>query len=181
MAIEELIVVVPPPSAPVEAGPLERKVEVERALGTALPDELYDLGLRYGSGRFGGEIEVFNPFSKKYLEKVKMVNDCYRGLKEAEGDDLIPYDIYPKIPGLFPWGTTTNGHSMFWLTEGIPNKWPLVLLRNDEMEFETLQMQMTTFLANVFKGPMPCVLWDVEWQTEYLVGKPFQPLQPNEF
>jgi hypothetical protein len=180
MAIQELIAVVPPPSAPVDAGPVERINEVEKAVGIHLPDDLYQFSLCYGSGRFAGEIEVFNPFSKKYLESVNMVAECYRGLKQAEGDNFIPYDIFPKSPGLLPWGDTMNGHVMFWLTEGEPKKWPTVLLRTGEMEFETLQMQMTTFLTKVFKGPMPCVLWEVEWQTECLVGKPFQPLQPSE-
>jgi hypothetical protein len=122
MAIEELIAVVPPPLAPLEAGPMERRNEVEKALGVILPDDLYELGLRYGSGRFANEIEVFNPFSKKYLENVDMVSECYRGLKQAEGDDFIPYDIFPKSPGFLPWGDTMNGDVLFWLTEGEPSE-----------------------------------------------------------
>jgi hypothetical protein len=180
MAMQELVAVVPPPAAPVETRPVGRKNEIEKALGIVLPEDLYELGLHYGSGRFADELEVFNAFSTKYLEKVDMVNGCYRQLKQGEGDDFVPYDIFPKSPGLFPWGVTTSGHVMFWLTEGEPNSWRTVLLRTGEMEFEAVQTQMTTFLADVFKGPMPCVLWEVEWQMENLVGKPFHSFQPDE-
>jgi hypothetical protein len=181
MAIEELMAVVTPPSAPIEAGPMERRNEVEKALGIVLPDDLYEIAMRYGSGRFAGGIEVFNPFSKKYLEYVNMVTGCYRELKQAEGDDFIPYDIFPKSPGFFPWGGSWDGFVMFWHTEGKPNEWPTVLVVGRQADvYEKLQMQMTTLLAKIFKEPMPCVLWDVKWQMENLVGKPFQPLQPYE-
>jgi hypothetical protein len=86
----------------------------------------------------------------------------FRDLKRAEGDQFIPYDIYPKSPGLLVWGSDVNGHMMFWLTEGQPEKWPLVLMTVDG-QFEQLQMSTTTFLARVFSGAMECILWDKEW------------------
>jgi hypothetical protein len=177
MAIEDLIAVVSPPWAPVDAGPTGRRIEVERALGIALPDEIYELGLRYGSGTFADEIEVFNPFSKDYLEKVNEVTACYRELKQAEAEEFVPYDIFPTSPGFFPWGASVNGHVMFWLTEGKPNEWPTALVVGREANvYEVFRMAMTTLLAKVFQEPMPCVLWDAEWQMANLVGKPFRPL-----
>jgi hypothetical protein len=180
MAIDELIAVVPPPPAPFEAGPAERRPEVERALGVVLPDDVCEVGLHYGSGMFAGELEVFNPFSVKYLEQVEMVSACYRQLKQAEDEEAIPYDIFPKAHGLLPWGVTGNGHVMFWVTRGEANQWLTVLLRSGEMDFQELHAPITSFLARVFVGPMPCVLWEVEWQVENFVGKAFQPLGPSE-
>jgi len=175
MALADLVLAVKPPSAPNAAGPLDRKADVERALNIALPNEIYELALMYGSGEFGNEIEVLNPFANDYIDKVNMISKCYTELKVAEGDEFIPYDIFPKMPGLYPWGTTSNGHCMFWLCKDHPSSWPLVLLRSGEMLFQELRMDVTTFLENVFTKPTPCVLWEVEWQSTYLLGKGFSP------
>src|SRR5258708_26087404 len=86
MSIEELVAVVPPPDQPNESGPLEAISAVESALGTSLPKDVVDFGIRYGTGMFADTVEVFNPFSSKYLESVREVSDLYRDLKRAEGD-----------------------------------------------------------------------------------------------
>jgi hypothetical protein len=128
-----------------------------------LPKEIVDFGKRYGTGMFGDNVEVFNPFSSKYLQHVETFRDCYCDLKRTEGDEFIPYAIYPQNPGLLVCGSDVNGHSMFWLTEGPPDEWPLVLMSRHDNSFERLEMSLTTFLAKVFSGAIDCVLWDREW------------------
>lgn len=178
MAIEELITAVPPPSSPVDVGPLDRRTEIEVALGTALPDDLFALATTYGSGRFPGGIEVFNPFSEKYLEKVTLVAECYQALKAAEGGDFVPYDMFPSPQGYLPWGESWAGFVFCWQTVGSPAEWPTVLLVGRQPDtFELVRVQMTAFLAKAFSQPMNCVLWDVEWQKENLIGKSFEPEQ----
>lgn len=175
MAIHELLAVVPPPSEPFNGGPAERRHFIEKALGTALPDDFLELALRYGTGRFCGEIQVFNPFSDDYLEVVERIADLYRDLKKAEGETCVPFSIFPESPGFLPWGDSWNGFGFFWLTEGEPNQWPTVLVVPRQSEvFQTFPMQMTSFLARAFKDPLPCVLWDVEWQLANLVGGTFE-------
>lgn len=174
MPIKELIAVVPPPDHANEGGPLEAISNVESALGTPFPKDILDFGIRYGTGMFADTVEVFNPFSSKYLEAVHEVSDLYRDLKRAEGDQFIPYAIYPKNPGLLVWGTDVNGHTMFWLTEGQPEKWPLVLMTVDG-QFEQLKMSMTTFLAKIFSRTMECILWDREWIQDNFTDITFHP------
>lgn len=174
MSIEELVVVVPAPTQPSEAGSPEAIPVVERAMGTALPKDVFDFGIRYGTGMFADTVEIYNPFSAKYLESVRQVSDCYRELKHAEGNQFIPYDIYPISPGLLVWGSDVNGHMMFWLTEGQSEKWPLVLMTVDG-QFEQLNMSMTTFLARTFGGVMECILWDKEWIKNNFMDITFHP------
>jgi hypothetical protein len=162
MSLAELIEVVPPSPEPVETDPSEAKHAVE-ALGVALPQDLYDFGLRYGSGMFGDAIRVYNPFGANYLACVRMVGDCYRDLKSAEGDEFIPYDIFPTSPGLLAWGDEVNGNVLFWLTQGEPNDWPIILFSRHDGSFERWDMPLTTFLAKVFKAEVDCVLGDREW------------------
>jgi len=178
MAIEELVAVVAPPATPVDVGPIERRKQVEAELGIVLPDDLFEIAMVYGTGYFPGGIRVFNPFSDRYFEYVKMTTDCYRELKQAEGDECVPYDIFPTMPGFLPWGDSWGGCEFFWLAKGEPNEWPVVLVVGRQPDvYEGMPMQMTTFLAKAFSEPLPCVLWDVEWQTENLIGKSFEPMR----
>jgi hypothetical protein len=174
MAVSELVAVVPPPENPTEAGPPEEWPGIESAIGIPLPLDVRDFGLRYGSGMFADTVEAYNPFSAKYLEIISQVSDCYRDLKCAEGDKFIPYRIYPDKPGLLVWGSDVNGHMMFWLTEGEPSRWPLILMTVDG-QFERWDMPMTTFLASIFQGKMSCILWDEEWIKKNFVGITFHP------
>lgn len=174
MAIDELIAVVPPPHNPTETGSLEAWSAIECAIGIALPEEIRDFGLRYGSGMFGDTVEVYNPFSVNYLDTIRQVSDCYRDLKRAEGHEFIPYHIYPDKPGLLVWGSDVNGHMMFWLTEGEPAQWPLILMTVDA-QFERWNVPITTFLARIFQGEIGCILWDKDWIKQNFVGIVFHP------
>ena len=67
MSIDELTAVVAPPERPTEAGDAVAWEKVQADLGTALPEDFRDFGLRYGTGSFhdGKRIAVrpLNPFS----------------------------------------------------------------------------------------------------------------------
>jgi hypothetical protein len=173
MAIDELIAVVAAPPKPTEAGPLALLPKVENTLGIRLPKDIVDFGLRYGSGMFGDTIEVYNPFSASYLDAVNQVSDCYRSLKEAEGSEFIPYNIFPEKPGLLVCGSEVNGHILFWLTDGQPDNWPLILMTVDG-QFERWDTSVTSFLARILRGKTGCVLWDKDWVKANLVGVAFR-------
>ena len=174
MSKEHLVAVVTPPLHPVEAGPITLRSPLEARLGLSLPHELYEVGATYGSGKFGNQIEVLNPFSSSYFDTVVEVCDLYRDLRRDEGTTVVPYDVYPVHPGLFPWGLEENGHMLFWLTEGKQESWPILLARSREARFERWDMPMTTFLSKVFKGEIHCILWDNDTQRQFL-GIRFQP------
>jgi hypothetical protein len=81
--LERLEELVPPPERPFDPGPEGRRDAVERALGVALPEDLYRLSLRYGSGSFGVEgeptlITLFNPFCDGYFDRVSSWAESYR-------------------------------------------------------------------------------------------------------
>jgi SMI1 / KNR4 family (SUKH-1) len=172
VAIEELIHVVPPPSNPIDSGSESRITEIENRLGVSLPKDILEFASRYGTGRFSDTLTIINPFSPGYFELINEVSTCYRDLKRDEGDECIPYEVYPSHPGLLVCGHEVNGHILFWLTEGEPDQWPLILMAVD-FEFERLNVSLTTFLTHVFGGQRGCVLWDLEWVRNNLVGVRF--------
>lgn len=160
MSIESLIEIAPPPSEPVDAGPLPQWAMVQIKLGLELPSDLLKLAVLYGTGSFSrGQFSVLNPFAPSYVETVTQICAFYRTLKEAEGDDYFPYDFYPQRPGLLPWGREANGHEMFWLTEGAADDWPLVLYRSGACEFERAEMSLTDYLGEVLTNRSTCTIF----------------------
>ena len=169
MAIEDLVKVVPPPSNPLDAGSVAARAVIEGRLGFALPNDLYDFVSRYGTGAFSDTLTIHNPFAPNYFEVLDEVSTCYRELKRSEGDTVIPYHVYPASPGLLLCGSEVNGHIIFWLTEGQPDQWPLILMAVD-FQFERRDVSLTAFLAQVQSGQTGCVFWDLEWVRNNLVG-----------
>lgn len=164
MAIEELLRVAAPPAQPVEAGDAEQWAEVEKALGTPLPRDYFDLAARYGSGAFDDPgrlmVYVWNPFGADYLKEMKETCKNLRRMRVLPEDHNVPYGVFPHRPGWLPWGSDIDGSLLCWLTEGQPDDWPLVLLSSERTSFQQLKLSLTTFLARAFGRQLPLILWD---------------------
>jgi len=123
--IDDLVRLVPPPEAPVDAtGDWER---VEADLGLELPSDFKMLIQRYGSGQFESFITPLNPFGPHPL----LIADARRLQEDdqpfrEENPELSPYAFYPEPGGLLPWAGTDNGDRICWLTEGHPHAWTTV-------------------------------------------------------
>ena len=155
MSIEALTDIVAPPENPLNTGPPERWDAVCNELGTQLPSDCRDLALTYGSGYFAGHITVFNPFDDAYRRAVDSNLETHRVWTEGEEHE-IPYGFFPEPRSLLPWGEDDQSNSLWWLTEGEPDDWPVVLRPsgNAEGEFYRLDMSMTWFLALLFSKAM---------------------------
>src|SRR5437763_1047309 len=149
-SLERLTAMVSPPPKPFAAGPAGDRAKVEKSLAIWLPDDFFQFALTYGTGEFGvpgfsGLVRVLNPFSPKYLHDLDELHDIYREHKAIEGDEYLPFGVYPESPGLLVWGVGENRRTMFWLTKGKPDRWPIILLA-PEHTFERFAMPMTVFL-----------------------------------
>ena len=158
--IGRLAQLIPPPENPVESGPMTLRPTIERTLGLALPDDLYDFAMVYGTGRFvtsafSGLLQIANPFSPGFAEEVADQASMCRQIKKAEGDSYIPYWIYPERPGLLSLGSDENGRLVFWLTEGEPDHWS-ILVWTLERQFRRSDKSLTEFLYQLFSGKIDC-------------------------
>lgn len=165
MSVTALKAIVEPPANPVDVGPIQVRVDIEEKLGLTLPQDFIDFNFEYGSGTFSHEqFWLLNPFANWYMDNVEQVCHLYTKMKSDEGDEYIPYEIFPQQPGLFPWGAESNGHQMFWLMKGASDEWPIILFNRDSGHFQELEMPVTTFLCKIFEGTLQCILWTRETQ-----------------
>lgn len=54
------------------------------------------------------------------------IGPVLRGMRE-EDRRLCPYRIWPEEGGLVNWAVTVWGDHCFWLTEGDPARWPVLV------------------------------------------------------
>ena len=147
MSVDDLCKLVRPPSHPIEPGTIGEWEEVQKSAGCILPIDIRDIGIRYGSGRFrDGFLSVFNPFSQSYRECMESQYDTLKTAKEWG----LEYDVFPKTPGLFPWGRDENGNMFCWLTEGKPDEWPAIVYPRSVGEIARWDMPLSTFLVKLF-------------------------------
>ena len=146
--LEQLMRLVPPPEAPICAGSPEAWVEVERKLGAPLPDDYKIFINRYGSGGFYDYLEIVSPF----MPRNGLIAMFWR-YRDSYKQDKFP--VFPEPEGLLLLGTDQCEHTLFWLTKGEPNQWPLVYMDDnyiDTPRYEYYEMTITQFLVEWISG-----------------------------
>jgi hypothetical protein len=154
--------IVAPPDEPYRIGNGKLWDQVARKLGLELPSDYREFVEAYGSGSLAGFIQVYNPYSESpysLLERIEKVCQVYRSLKSSEGDRQVPFPIHPDRPGLLPWAQNDVGNYMFWLTEGAPEKWPVVLSQGRSDKWERFDMGMLTFLIKALTHGLKSKIW----------------------
>jgi hypothetical protein len=61
---------------------------------------------------------------------------------------------------------------LYWLTQGKPNQWPLILWAHGEKELYQWDMPLTTFFAKTFSNKTKCQLWDEPFKKKELLFQP---------
>ena len=54
------------------------------------------------------------------------MTDAYHHSKKSFSQ-YYKYDSYPASGGLLPWAYTENGDELYWLTNGHPDEWGIVV------------------------------------------------------
>ena len=116
-----------------------------------LPNDLYEVGRTYGSGRFfDGELQIANPFSPTYSAWIEFEMSIMREQDPGQfrSPDGEQYTLFPEDGGLYPFGRDYNGNRFYWRTLGKPDQWPIVC-RSNSYEFEEVQCSLTEFLTRL--------------------------------
>ena len=172
MAIEELVSLIPPPSAPIDGEGDWGCAENE--LGLVFPSDFKQLISRYGTGEFYGSMYIANPLMPWGRDQIRGDLERYRELSEACEMSL---QLFPDRPGLLPWGNDSNGHLYCWWTDGPQDSWRVVqLFHGYENEIESVPGPITSFLVQFMSNKYEDMLGGnpfVEEDRYFQVGLPW--------
>ncbi len=136
---------------------------LEADLGLILPPSYKSIVTTYGNGRFTRFFGIVSPFYTPpghwgFKEFVRLRLEGVRLAQAWYPDYAVSLPVYPDIGGLFPWGYTDNGGTMFWLTTGDSSLWPVICLNNgytaDGDRFEvTIEDFIAQWLTNKISVP----------------------------
>jgi SMI1-KNR4 cell-wall len=147
----------PPPDTPIETGHPARWPAVEAAIGTTLPADYKVFIATYGTGMFDDFLYVFNPFAGdadvNLLRQREVVLGAHAWLRERV-PEAAPLPAFPEPGGLLPLGRTQNGDQLYWLTEGEPDRWPIVAFASRSSEPERHELTLVPFLARLLGGTL---------------------------
>lgn len=175
MSIETLRKILPPPLSPIESGKEEYWTEIEQKIGISLPSDYRDYITTFGTGYVGEFIWVFNPFASKptfnLIEQIRVRLDAVRVIKQQLPSDA-PFKLFPEQGGLLPCGATGNGDCLFWLTEGNPDEWPILVNESRGPDWAQFNMRLTDFLAGVIRREISCEIFPTDFPGQRVIFAP---------
>jgi hypothetical protein len=156
--VSSLTKLISPPVHPTYNGRAPDWNVIERILEMALPADFKQLINIYGTGCFGKFLYPLTPFapfgtSLNLLSGTRQLLSLYKSGQKEFPQYSPPFPVYPSESGLFPWGITVNGDTLFWLREGNPNEWPTVVCDSKFSEnYDQFDLTATEFLYRLFSG-----------------------------
>lgn len=156
MSLERLKTLLPPPDSPRGIPKSPDWTEVESVVGTLLPSDYRAFIEEYGSGGLGNLLVFVNPFpsSEDSTSPSQLGFEYCLMMAQRLWEDFedFPYPPHPEKPGLLPFGTSSNGGLLCWLTSGEPDDWPVVVADwSSEVETEGFDGTFTEFLTAVLE------------------------------
>jgi hypothetical protein len=154
-SLRSLQQVAPPPSIPMETGRPTDWPQVSEELGLILPSDYGELVNTYGSGCFLRFLWPLNPFSEdgtlNLAQQAPLLLWAAQEQRRME-PSAVPFPIHPEPGGLFPWARTERGDALYWMTEGGPETWPVVVWDRKARAFARFDRSTTLFLFQWISG-----------------------------
>lgn len=176
MSLENLKAVLPTPENPFFTGDKSSFKEIEKELGTNLSIDYKQFISTYGIGLIDEFIWVLNPFVRNdnlnLMEKMKDMLEAYTESKNNSPDDF-PHQTFPEKGGVLPWGLTENGDELYWLTEGLPEDWKVVVYGSRSSDFIVYPESLTSFLTKVLEKKIVCELFPDEISSGSIEFSPY--------
>lgn len=152
-SLQRLAMSIKPP-----ANPIGLDAEQDATSTLSLPDDFYSLNRLYGTGCFengGLFLTILNPFDDQSVSRFDIETKSIENLVKIEGEKYIPFKFHPTSPGLLLWGYGEGRKHFFWLTEGNPDCWPVVVMHDLEV-ITRFDMTMLEFIEKLLCGDLDC-------------------------
>lgn len=170
MSINKLTKLIRQPEKPIMAVDADRWHELQTELRIVFPDDYFKVIAAYGCGRFFGDsFTVANPADPTYADWLGAEKKTLAICKDSD-PDLVPYDVHPQEPGLYPFGQDDNGNGFYWLTRGAPNEWPIVCRPNSFLNWQQpISISLTDFLVSLCTNKLN-IKYDRFWGNRFTSG-----------
>jgi hypothetical protein len=181
MDINKLMQILPPPIPPVEIS-AGMWGAIEDQLGIGLPNDYKAFIDNYGSGTIRRFATVFNPFSQnKHINLAAQLPirlNVLAGLRRFtdKHPEWLPYNLFPEPCGLFPFAGTNNGDSVYWVTDGPPDAWWVVVGGGRSPRYQEFKCNSTTFFYQILTRPGICDMFPVGFLG---LEPPFRSINPS--
>lgn len=153
MAIEPLLRILHSPLNPNEAEGSWQ--DAEATLRTKLPNDFKEFIRAYGTGTISNFLSVLNPFSTRptfnLIEQSRVQIDALRELRDDFGE-TIPFELYPSKGGLLPAAISDNGDVVYWLANGDPSEWTIVVNESRSPDYQEFKCDLTTYITELLDG-----------------------------
>lgn len=156
----------PQPLNPVEIPTPEEIKTVERQVENLPVD--YKLFIKhFGSGTINNFIWILNPASSDlHLNLIRGGEPILSALRELrQAGESCPYLIYLEVEGLFPFGKSDNGDTLFWLRVSEPNRWTVVVNAARDPEYQKFDCGMSEFVAGTLTHRLQCSIFPKSFPT----------------
>ena len=159
-AVKLLTELVPPPAAP-RICSHERWDEIQRQLGTVLPDDYLDLARIYGQGSFGDlnfhlETAIAEYTSDKFIQNFNDTRKRYpfsTTIRQHPLGNDEPLCIWPDSPGLFLFADNASSQWLGYYTSGSPNDWTIVVTCDGLCNFINTHLSLSAYLLKCHTSP----------------------------
>ncbi|URN15918.1 MULTISPECIES: SMI1/KNR4 family protein [Streptomyces] len=151
-AVERLTALIPP------AGPQRSRDwrGVERAMGTALPDDYKELVETYGGGVFDETIWLLDPACPdEDYELVAAAAERAEVLANLWQSEPVPEEVRDTGARVIPWAyVEDSGAYLYWLVrpERKPGEWTVMFNEGRGSEWEHYDTSCASFLFSVLTG-----------------------------
>lgn len=141
MTIQDLLDLIPPPETPLHNQDTGQFEALEAKYGFRFPESYREICRRYGSGAFDPAFaDMHNPLDACYEldieSKLSYLHQCRQMAEHFDDcDRSCPYEIFPNMPGLFPWASSHEQGDLLWLVDsGNPENWPIIVSLRDGID-----------------------------------------------
>ena len=127
-----------------------------------LPADYSEFLQAYGAGGFNEYVMTYsveNP--NPYFDILEASREATVELEEFGEllDEPWPqFRLWPEPGSLVRWGEVAGEEGFYWLAEGEPDDWPIVVLRPTEQIDDRLTISTTEFILAQLEGPSPSQL-----------------------
>ena len=114
-----------------------RWIAIEESLGLRLPADYKVMVDLFGASSWDDFLHVLSPFDDglNLQQRGQQILDADRESRLAFPSHY-PIALYPESGGLLPWAITDNGDTLYFITSGPPDEWPILIKGSRAPEFE---------------------------------------------